>query len=233
MTGDDLEWGKGIEARAGTAVGELPLHGRAVAYDLDDLRAQFLGICDDCLKTIDAQPIASALGKDLLKQAHRDGHRLRSRLEEDFSFVVIGDFKRGKSMLINALLGTPVVTTNVTPETITLNEIAYGSQCTVEACLEDGGRVRLVQEELTAERLARLLEQLPQPLDHLNIKVPVPWLEGLRLVDTPGTGDVLKRFDRQVHDYLVKADMVCVLISPFSPLSETERAFLRGSVIPH
>ena len=34
--------------------------------------------------------------------------------DDPFTLVVVGDFKRGKSTFINALLGEEVVTTNVT-----------------------------------------------------------------------------------------------------------------------
>jgi GTPase SAR1 family protein len=59
------------------------------------------------------------------------------------SLAVVGDFKRGKSTLINALVGSEVVTTNVTPETVTINYIEHGTENKIEAVLEDGGKVDL------------------------------------------------------------------------------------------
>ena len=68
-------------------------------------------------------------------------------------------------------------------------------------------------------------------VSHLDVRAPVEWLRGMCLVDTPGTGDLLQRFDRQVQDYLTRADAVLFVLSPLAPLSESERAFLRLAVL--
>jgi hypothetical protein len=52
-------------------------------------------------------------------------------------------------------------------------------------------------------------------------------------VDTPGTGDVLWKFDQKIQEYLFQADVVVFVVSALSPLSESERAFLRISILPH
>jgi septin family protein len=63
---------------------------------------------------VQTEKLALVLGSSLLKQLRNQENQICERLEGDFSLVVVGNFKRGKSTLINALLGTPVVTTNVT-----------------------------------------------------------------------------------------------------------------------
>ncbi|NJM23913.1 MAG: hypothetical protein HC907_37645 [Richelia sp. SM1_7_0] len=64
------------------------------------------------------------------------------------------------------------------------------------------------------------------------MKQPVEWLQGVRLVDTPGTGDILHKFDRQLQTYLQKADVVVWVMSALAPLSESEQAFLKLAVLP-
>ena len=44
-----------------------------------------------------------------------------------FSAAVVGEFKKGKSSLINALLGQKVLPSDTRPTTATLNRITYGS----------------------------------------------------------------------------------------------------------
>ena len=205
---------------------------KAIQYDLTHLRQEFIAILNDFSNGVQSEKIGNTLGKRLLKHLQNQANQILTRLETDFSLVVIGDFKRGKSTLINALLGKPVVTTDVTTETVTINYIQYGSTQAIYACLTDGGQVKLETEELKVERLTPILEQLPQTVSHLSIETPVEWLRGLRLVDTPGTGDILKRFDRQVHDYLVQADAVIFVGSALAPLGEAERMFLQRSVLP-
>ena len=157
---------------------------------------------------------------------------LQKRLEEPFSIVVMGDFKRGKSTFINALLGKQVAPSNVTPETVTINRIFYGEEPGKEAVLKNGMRIRLENEELGRAQLEQLMERLPSPIDYIDIHEPLEILRELSIVDTPGMGDVLNQFDAQVHEYIARADAVIYIASALSPLSETEQMFLSGILRP-
>lgn len=154
----------------------METQAKVIRYDLTDLRQEFLDRLNDFSAWVQTEKLALAIGSSLLLQLRDRENQIRNRLEADFSLVVVGDFKRGKSTLINALLGTPVVTTNVTPETVTINQIQYGSELRLDACLVDGGRVSLDPEELKADQLVPLLEKLPQEVSHLSISAPVEWL---------------------------------------------------------
>ena len=210
----------------------METQAKAIRYDLTHLSQEFLNHLDDFSVWAQTEKLQNTLGNSLLKQLHEREQQIRNRIATDFALVVVGEFKRGKSTLINALLGLPIVTTNITPETVTINEIKYGAQLQCEACFADGGRVRLAPEELTAAQLIPLLEKLPQKVSHLSIEANIEWLKGMRLVDTPGTGDILKQFDSQVHDYLCHADAVLCVVSALSPLAESEQAFLKLSLLP-
>jgi predicted GTPase len=207
-------------------------HPRPIRYDLDRCRQDFLDRLDQIVSNLTSPDLQAALGQSLSQQLRAQERQIRHRLERPFSLVVVGEFKRGKSSLINALLGTPVVTTNVTPETVTINQIQYGESLRLEAQLTDGGWLQLDPDDLAADRLEPLLDSLPQRVHHLRIQTPVAWLQGISLVDTPGTGDIFKRFDTLVHDALAEADVVLFVVSALSPLSESERAFLQSAVLP-
>ena len=45
--------------------------------------------------------------------------------DEHFEVAIVGEFKRGKSTLINALLGQEVLPADVLPATATLNRVTY------------------------------------------------------------------------------------------------------------
>lgn len=207
----------------------------SVTYDPAALRKEFVGLLDDLVTGLQTSEIRRVAGEGLLKQLRGQQSAALSRLQGEFSLVVIGDFKRGKSTLINALLGLRVVTTNVTPETVSINEIGYGVPLQAVVCLADGGRITLDLADLQADRLAPLLDRIarqsPQAA-HVHIQAPVEWLQGLRIVDTPGLSDLWKRFDAQVSEYLPQADAIIYVISALSPLSETERTYLQMSVLP-
>lgn len=205
---------------------------KSIRYDFTHLRQEFLEILNDFSEGLRSEKVQNAIGKRLLKHIQTQINKILTRLETDFVLVVVGEFNRGKSTLINALLGEPVVTTDVTQETVTINHIQYGSTERIDVCLADGRLVQLNTEELKSEQLNVILEKLTQPVSHLKIETPIEWLRGLRLVDTPGTGDIFQRFDRQVHTYLLQADAVIFIVSALAPFAESEQAFLRISVIP-
>ena len=55
--------------------------------------------------------------------------RLIDKLRENrFNLVVLGAFKRGKSTLINALLGEPMLPTAIVPLTSVVTVLGYGEQ---------------------------------------------------------------------------------------------------------
>ena len=157
---------------------------------------------------------------------------LMERGGEPFSLVIMGDFKRGKSTLINAILGKNTVTTNATPETVTINRIKYGETPQVEAVLSNGMRVRLEHNELSREVIESLAKNFPAPIDHIDISEKNELLRDICITDTPGLGDILKCFDKQVQDYLIHADAVIYVVSALSPLSESEQLFLSSMISP-
>lgn len=163
----------------------------------------------------------------------RDGEdAIRKRLYGPFQLVVIGDFKRGKSTLINALLGEAAVPTAVTPETVTINRLLFSETPGAEAVLKNRKRVSLSRDELTRDALEELVRQLPAPIASIDIKLANDLLRDITIVDTPGTGDLMKAFDEQIADYLVNADAVIDVVSSRAPLSDSEQAFLSSAVIP-
>lgn len=200
--------------------------------DMEKASEEIQLILDDLMNIKNDFKIKQALGGNFVAKLQQRGSELRKRLSDDFSVVVIGDFKRGKSTFINALLKEELVTTNVTPETVTINRVSYGGEYSVEAVLKDNRRMKLEKEQMARENLDKLLERLPCEVEYVDIKVPLPELEGMRIVDTPGVGDLLKQFDNQVKDYLIYADAVIYMVSALSPLSDTEQTFLRAALVP-
>jgi GTPase SAR1 family protein len=201
-----------------------------IEYEPKLHRKQFLHILDEFSDAIQAESVERMFGRDALGRWRRHEKRIRERLDAEFSLTVIGPFKRGKSTLINALLGQELVTSDIAPETVTINEIRYGETPGVSACLSDGGRVLLELYQIKRQELERVLARF-RGVSHLDVRAPVEWLRGVCLVDTPGTEDLLQPFDRQVQHYLTRTDAVLVVLSPQAPLSESEREFLQLAVL--
>jgi GTPase SAR1 family protein len=172
------------------------------------------------------------MGADFDAWLRKSSEEIRRRDGDAFNLVVIGDFKRGKSTLVNAILRGDVVHTNVTPETVTINRVSYGEEESARAVLSNGRKIALSIEETKRDRLDGILARLPAEVSYIDIKIPNEALKDIRIVDTPGVGDILKRFDAQVSDYIRLADAIIYVVSALSPLSETEQAFLCAAIQP-
>jgi small GTP-binding protein len=121
-----------------------------------------------------------------------------AQLDELFLLVVVGEFNAGKSSLINALLGAPVLEEGVTPTTTRIHLLRHGP-----------AEVRRTLAEGIEERSA-----------------PVPFLEHLTLVDTPGTNALDRGHEAITERYVPRADLVLFVTSADRPFTESERAFL-------
>jgi signal recognition particle receptor subunit beta len=196
------------------------------------MRQRVEAIVDDLDELSQRSEVGAVLGEQLRKNVREQIASVRTRLAAEFTILVVGDFKRGKSTLVNALLGEAVVSTGITPETITMTELRAGPELKVEACLANGMVADLRLQDLARERLEPMLAQLPAAVTRLRVAVPNEQLRGVCLVDTPGTGDLVRRFDPLVRDYISHADLVIYLVMALAPLSASEQAFLRASVVP-
>ena len=200
--------------------------------DFEDVKEGLAEILDELQSLRNDSFIKKILSdKDIQRIKDWEG-LLKKRASDEFSVVVMGDFKRGKSTLINAVLGKNVAPADVSPETITINKISFGEDSLREAVLKNGKRLRLNADELGRSELEQIIQRIPAPIDHIEIQENIPILKEISIVDTPGLGDVLKSFEDQVQDYLNRADAVIYVVSVLSPLSESEQAYLCASILP-
>lgn len=182
-------------------------------------------------RLINDRELCSILGEECTDRMAQWDSIINQKKDEPFSLMVIGDFKRGKSTIINAILGQNVAPTNVAPETFTINCISYGEVPSTEAVLKNGKRVNLMKDDVKRDRLSELLDFFPGELDYIDIKSDAPILKDIRIVDTPGLSD-LDDLDNQVKDFLVKADAVIYVASALSPFSESEQFFIASHIVP-
>lgn len=175
--------------------------------------------------------LASILGHDFTNSLNDWNSLIDKRSSEPFTLVILGDFKRGKSTIINALLGKEIAPSNVSPETYTINEISYGEERKVEAVLQNGQRMPLELSDITRDRLEVITKMFPAAIEYLDIRDDAPILKEIRIVDTPGLSD-LDDLDRQVTEYLVNADAIMYAASSLLPFSESEQLYLATHVQP-
>ncbi len=152
------------------------------------------------------------------------------RLAADrFNLAVVGQFKRGKSSLMNALIGRSLLPTGILPMTSAITALCYGPRERV--LLHRQGWA--IEQEIALEQLSEFITEHANPgnrdrILEARIEVPASVLRrGLYLVDTPGIGSSQRENTETTLAFLPQADAVIVVTSVEAPLSEAEEAFLR------
>ena len=140
----------------------------------------------------------------------------------EFRIAVVGEFKRGKSTLLNALLGRELLPTGVLPVTAVPIEIAAGT---------DGGTVLYGDgrsESIQLARLPHFTTEAENPENRLNVtRVDVTLQSdllqhGLTLVDVPGMGSIHEAATETAKVTYQKVDGAVLVLSMDSPLSASE-----------
>lgn len=145
-----------------------------------------------------------------------------------FNLVVLGAFKRGKSTLINALLGEAVLPTAIVPLTSTVTILGYGERLTIKVFFKNGQT-----REITQSELVDYITEKGNPRNHkgvreVEITYPSEYLrDGVRIIDTPGVGSVYSHNTEVAYNYLPQVDAAIFVVSVDPPLSAAEQEFLK------
>jgi small GTP-binding protein len=153
----------------------------------------------------------------------------RTRVAGDrFNLVVLGEFKRGKSTLINALLGRDVLPTGVIPLTSVVTTIAAGNDDRLRVYFHDGR-----EQDRPLGELAEYVTESRNPanrlgVDHARVEFEHELLQaGLELVDTPGIGSIHSHNTDVARGFLPRVDAALCVLDANQPLSEGERELFR------
>jgi GTP-binding protein EngB required for normal cell division len=178
--------------------------------------------------------------------AHEDGqgqlerayNELQSRLAEDrFHLGVVGRFSRGKSTLMNAILGMDRLPTGLLPMTSVITSVSYGSRYRVVLHFEDS----ILTQEVPLADLAKYVTEEGNPgnrnrIEVAEVQLPAEILRrGFYFIDTPGFGSARRANTETARSFLTKADALLFVTSFEAAMSSEELAVYceaRGCV-PH
>jgi small GTP-binding protein len=153
---------------------------------------------------------------------------LRERLDAGrLRVLVVGEAKRGKSTLVNALLGRKILPTGVTPLTSVATTVVHGTDESIEAHFLDGR-----SERLPADALEDLVTERGNPANCRGVAGVTVRLDaailahGLEIVDTPGTGSVHAHNTSTAASALENMDAAVFVLTADPPVSATERDLL-------
>ncbi|MBP7822016.1 MAG: dynamin family protein [Saprospiraceae bacterium] len=140
----------------------------------------------------DLHTLSIRIGNEELAETISD---LRSRIQEPFLFVVVGEVKAGKSSFINALLDTGKEICRVAPMpmTDTVQQIIYGEK-----------------EEVIV--VNSFLKKLLQPIDILK---------EIAIVDTPGTNTIVANHQVITERFIPASDLIVFVFESKNPYRQS------------
>ncbi|MGW7498957.1 dynamin family protein [Streptomyces luteogriseus] len=179
---------------------------------------------------------ALSAGSDTsVARLHEAEHRL---YQQQASVVVLGEFSRGKSSLLNALLEEPdLLPVDASTSTRAVTALRWGADEVITVSLAGrGGKPAEKRRVSRAELRSYLCEAAvsdgegaadAERVSAVSISVPnLKLRNGLRIVDTPGVGGVHRAHSTAALGVLPMADAVLYVTDALQPLLASELAFI-------
>ena len=179
-------------------------------------------------------PLLAAAGAAGAEETARRLTAGRERLAAGrLTAVLAGEFKRGKSTLLNALLRDPrLLPADTVVTTRLVTTVEYGPAELIEVVVEgDGGQLERLP--IARESIKDYVSEQGNPGNErravlMEIRTPNPALRaGVRWADTPGVGGVHDEHTWITTQFLAQADALLFVADVTNPLTGSELAFLR------
>ncbi|HEV8439562.1 MAG TPA: dynamin family protein [Methylomirabilota bacterium] len=144
-----------------------------------------------------------------------------------FYVACVGQFKRGKSTLLNALIAEPILPTGVVPVTSVVTVLRFGTERTARVRFTDGAERTTPVDSLAAYVSEEQNPENEKQVDAVEVFVPATLLEsGMCLVDTPGVGSVFAGGSRATRAFVPQIDAALVVLGADPPISGEELALV-------
>lgn len=185
--------------------------------DGEDGGARLLEVARLALE-LDAEPVAT------------EARELAARVAEGrFYLACIGQFKRGKSTLLNALVGRAVLPTGYIPVTAVPTVLRYGEQVSARVRMKDGAWREIVIAELADYVTEERNPENQKGVDGAEVFVPGPLLaSGMCFVDTPGLGSVFTGNSATTRAFIPRIDAALVVVGADPPIAGDELALVEA-----
>ncbi|HUL17185.1 MAG TPA: dynamin family protein [Terriglobales bacterium] len=169
--------------------------------------------------------LASGLGS---QRASEEAANLAQRLREGRFYVAcIGQFKRGKSTLLNALVEDRVLPTGVVPVTAVPTVLRFGETRHARVRFQGGTWTDVRPDELTQYVSEEHNPENAKGVAGVEVFVPSPLLtDGMCFVDTPGLGSVFLGNTAATQAFVPHIDAAIIVVGADPPIAGEELALV-------
>jgi Dynamin family len=194
-------------------------------HDRQQLRAEESASIDGASRLLRLAALAHQLQSDPVAEEARE---LAARVNEGRFYVAcIGQFKRGKSTLLNALVGSEVVPAGFVPVTAVPTVIRYGDVLHARIRLRDGSWRDIAIPDLKEYVTEQHNPENRKAVEGAEVFVPSPLLSsGMCFVDTPGLGSVFTGNTATTKAFIPHIDAALVVVGADPPIAGEELALV-------
>ncbi|HEY6293219.1 MAG TPA: dynamin family protein [Terriglobia bacterium] len=155
---------------------------------------------------------------------------LAARVSEGRFYVAcVGQFKRGKSTLINALIGRPLLPVGFLPVTTVPTVIRFAERTSARVRTHHGSWRDIPTADLREYVSEEHNPQNAKGVLGVEVFAPSPLLaSGMCLVDTPGLGSVFARNTSDTHALIPHIDAALLVAGADPPLAGEELALVEA-----
>jgi len=171
--------------------------------------------------------LAQELGAESVAE---EASELAERVSEGRFYVAcVGQFKRGKSTLLNALVGHAVVPTGFVPVTAVPTVIRFGDELHARVRMRDGSWQDIGMSDLKEYVTEELNPENKRGVDGAEVFVPSQLLSsGMCFVDTPGLGSVFTGNTATTQAFIPHIDAALVVVGADPPIAGEELALVES-----
>lgn len=157
--------------------------------------------------------------------------------QEQYDVVVCGQFKKGKSSFINALLGEEVLPVATEVATAQVFRVINSDTEDYNLVFNNGERMQIAKTDLAKYGSQVEADLLGSPafkdkqIDYIEVKHPIPFLpKSIALVDTPGFGALYAAHEQITRNYLKRAAAVIFITDPENPVTTMQKEFVESAL---
>ncbi len=156
--------------------------------------------------------------------------------EGKLHLAVLGQFKRGKSTFINAIIGKKILPSSVIPLTAIPTFLSFGKEPSVKIVFENDKPDKIISN-IEVENIKSVIEEYvteeknPEnklQVNHVEVFLPEEiFKKGIILIDTPGIGSTFTHNTETTLNFLPQCDAAFFVVSTDPPITEVEVEFLK------